>query len=54
MEQTSSPVRDDKLYDALYEEQGIDRREVTRLLVTLCKNGSVSTPKPGFYMRIDP
>ena len=38
MEQTSSPVRDDKLYDALYEEQGLDRREVTRCLVTLCKN----------------
>ena len=49
MEQTSSPVRDDKLNDALYEEQGIRRLEVTQRLAMLIKNGCVYTPKPGSY-----
>ena len=50
MEQTQSPVRDDKLYDALYEEHGISRLDVTQRLAMLVKNGSVSSPRPGYYM----
>ena len=48
------PGRDDKLYAALYEEHGIGRLEVTQRLAMLIKNGCVSTPKPGYYLRTAP
>ena len=54
MEEKSGVCRDDLLYDALYEEHGIGRREVTQRLVMLVKKGCVSTPKPGYYMRTTP
>ena len=49
LNRVSSPFRDDKLYDALYEEQGFNRILVSHHIGTLLENGSISTPKPGYY-----
>ena len=49
MDQVSSPVRDDKLYDSLYEEGGINRRQVSQRIGTLLENGAIVTPKSGYY-----
>ncbi len=42
MEQSLNLVRDDKLHDALYEQQGISSREVAQCITMLRKIGSVS------------
>ena len=49
MEYFSSPVRDDKLYDMLYDDHGLGRKQVARLTAILMRNGSVYSPKPGYY-----
>ncbi len=49
MDQVSGPVRDDKLYDSLYEEDGINRLQVTQSIGTLLENGSIITPRRGYY-----
>ncbi len=49
MDQISSPVRDDKLYDSLYEEEGINRLQVTQSIGTLLENGSIITLRRGYY-----
>jgi HEAT repeat protein len=49
LDQVSSPIRDDKLYDSLYEERGINRRQVTQSIGTLLENGSIITPRSGYY-----
>lgn len=49
MEQIQRPVRDDKLYDALYEEHGIRRIEASQHIGTLLENRTIFSPKPGYY-----
>ncbi len=49
MDQISSPVRGDKLYDSLYEVEGINRRHVAQSIGTLLENGSIITLKRGYY-----
>lgn len=49
LDQISSPFRDDKLYDALYDEHGISRIEVSQHIGTLLENRTIFSPKPGYY-----
>ena len=49
MEEKSGVCRDDLLYDALYEDHGIRRKQVARLIAILMKKGSIHTPNPGYY-----
>ena len=49
LNQVSTPFRDDKLYDSLYEEQGIGRIIVSQQIGTLLENRIIFSPKPGYY-----
>ena len=49
MEEKSGICRDDLLYDALYEDHGIRRKQVARFIAILMKKGSIHTPNPGYY-----
>ena len=45
LEAQTGACRDDKLYNALYEDHGIGRRQVARLIAILKKKGSIHTPR---------
>ena len=49
LEAQTGACSDDKLYDALYEDHGIGRKQVARLIPILEKKGSIHSPKPGYY-----
>ena len=49
LNQVSSPFRDEKLYDALYEDQGFNRILDSHHIDTLLENGTISTSKPRYY-----
>jgi replicative DNA helicase Mcm len=51
IEQRSTIVRDDVLYNMLYEKYGIGRRNVKRLLSTLLREGIIYSPRRGYYKR---
>ena len=37
------------LYEVLYDEHGLGRKQVARLIAILMRNGPVYSPKPGYY-----
>jgi hypothetical protein len=47
----SGSVRDDDLYDALQSDHGIGRAEAARLIGVLMKDGTIYSPRPGYYKR---
>jgi len=49
MQQTRGSVRDDDLYEALQEGQGIGRSEAARIIGVLMKDGTIYSPRPGYY-----
>jgi len=51
MERISGSVRDDDLYDALQSDHGIGRAEAARLIGVLMKDGTIYSPRPGYYKR---
>jgi replicative DNA helicase Mcm len=51
MERTTGTVRDDDLYDTLQSEYGINRSEAARLVSVLIKDGTIYSPRPGYYKR---
>ena len=51
MERVSGSVRDDDLYDALQSDHGIGRAEAARLIGVLMKDGTIYSPRPGYYKR---
>lgn len=51
MERVSGTVRDDDLYEALQEGQGIGRSEAARLIGVLMRDGTIYSPRPGYYRR---
>ncbi len=51
MERVSGSVRDDDLYDALQSDHGIGRAEAARLIGVLIKDGTIYSPRPGYYKR---
>jgi len=50
MEKTG-PVKDDDLFEILAEEHGISRTEATKLISTLIRDGTIYSPRPGYYKR---
>jgi replicative DNA helicase Mcm len=51
MEHISGSVRDDDLFDALDSDHNIARSEATRLVSVLIKDGTIYSPRPGYYKR---
>jgi replicative DNA helicase Mcm len=51
MELRTGSVRDDDLFESLQSDHGIGRTEAVRLLQTLMRDGTIYSPRPGFYKR---
>ena len=51
MERVSGSVRDDDIYDALQSDHGIGRAEAAKLIGVLMKDGTIYSPRPGYYKR---
>ena len=51
MERIEGAVRDDDLYEALRSEHGLGRTEVARLIGVLMRDGTIYSPRPGYYKR---
>jgi len=51
MERVSGSVRDDDPDDALQSDHGIGRAEAARLIGVLMKDGTIYSPRPGYYKR---
>jgi replicative DNA helicase Mcm len=51
MERVSGTVRDDDLFEALLQDHGISRSEAARLIGVLMRDGTIYSPRPGFYKK---
>lgn len=51
IERISGSVRDDDLYDALMSDHGVNRSEAARFIGILMKDGTIYSPRPGYYKR---
>ena len=51
MERSSGIVRDEDLFNALQEEHQIGRAEAAKLIGILMRDGTIYSPRPGFYKR---
>jgi replicative DNA helicase Mcm len=51
MERISGSVKDDDFYDTLQSDHGISRSEAARLVGVLMKDGTIYSPRPGYYKR---
>ena len=51
MERVSGSVRDDDIYDVLQSDHGINQSEALRLIGVLMKDGTIYSPRPGYYRR---
>jgi replicative DNA helicase Mcm len=51
MERISGSVRDDDLYETLQGDHNIPRSEAARLISVLVKDGTIYSPRPGYYKR---
>jgi replicative DNA helicase Mcm len=51
MERVSGIVRDDDLFEALLQDHGINRSEAARLVGVLMRDGTIYSPRPGFYKK---
>jgi hypothetical protein len=47
----SGTVRDDDLFEALLQDHGISRSEAARLIGVLMRDGTIYSPRPGFYKK---
>ncbi len=47
----TGPVKDDDLFEALANEDGISRSEAAKLVGTLMRDGTIYSPRPGYYRR---
>jgi replicative DNA helicase Mcm len=52
MEHISGVVRDDDLFDALMSDHGLNRAESIRLIGVLMKDGTIYSPRPGYYKKV--
>jgi replicative DNA helicase Mcm len=50
MEKTG-PVKDDDLYEALAKDHGVNRSDAAKLISTLMRDGTIYSPRPGYYRR---
>ncbi|TET72416.1 Minichromosome maintenance protein MCM, partial [Candidatus Bathyarchaeota archaeon] len=51
MERIEGVVRDDDLFDALLSDHGVGRSEAARLIGVLMRDGTIYSPRPGYYKR---
>ena len=51
MERISGSVRDDDLYDSLMSDHGLGRAEAAKLISVLMRDGTIYSPRPGYYKR---
>jgi replicative DNA helicase Mcm len=51
MERTTGVVKDEDLFGALMEDYGISRTEAARLIGVLMRDGTIYSPRPGYYKR---
>jgi replicative DNA helicase Mcm len=51
MERITGVVKDEDLFDALLQDHGINRTESARLIGVLMRDGTIYSPRPGFYKR---
>ena len=51
MERITGVVRDDDLFGALLEDHGVGRAEAARLIGVLMRDGTIFSPRPGYYKR---
>ncbi len=51
MERVSGTVKDDELYDALLNDYQISRAEAAKLVSVLMRDGTIYSPRPGYYKR---
>jgi len=51
MERITGVVKDDDLFDSLMEDHGISRTEAARLIGVLMRDGTIYSPRPGYYKR---
>jgi replicative DNA helicase Mcm len=52
MERSTGTVRDEDLFQRLEEDQNISRGEATRLLATLSRDGTIFSPRPGYFKKV--
>lgn len=51
MERVTGVVKDEDLFGALLEDHGIGRAEAARLIGVLMRDGTIYSPRPGYYKR---
>ena len=51
MERISGVVQDEDLFTAMLEDHGIARSEAARLIGVLMRDGTIYSPRPGYYKR---
>ncbi len=51
MERVTGVVKDEDLFGALLEDHGIGRAEAARLVGVLMRDGTIYSPRPGYYKR---
>ena len=51
LERISGTVKDDDLFDSLAKDHGVSRAEGARLIGVLMRDGTIYSPRPGYYKR---
>jgi replicative DNA helicase Mcm len=51
LEKMDGVVKDERLWDILYVDYSMSRTETVRLVSKLLRDGTIYSPKPGFYKR---
>lgn len=51
MERITGVVKDEDLFNTLLEDHGIGRAEAARLIGILMRDGTIYSPRPGYYKR---
>jgi replicative DNA helicase Mcm len=51
MERITGVVKDDDLFEALLQDHQIGRAEAARLIGVLMRDGTIYSPRPGYYKR---
>ena len=51
MERVTGVVKDEDLFESLMEDHGINRAEAARLIGILMRDGTIYSPRPGYYKK---
>ncbi len=51
LERISGTVRDNEVYEAMMSDHGIGRAEAAKLIQVLIRDGTIYSPRPGYYKR---